>query len=120
MLEFVNNFSEDIWVVYMFYSPDTCGDYDKFQAIGWYHIPPGQSSVPYQNSLSDVNNRYWYYYAQNWSGSVFWAGPYPVQVPADGSPFNTCQGIGSTADRQIGLRQLDVDDYDDFTVNLHS
>jgi uncharacterized membrane protein len=118
MLTFVNNHSEDVWLAYMFYAPDVCGEYGGFQAIGWYHIAPGQSSVPYANSLGDVNNRYWYVYAENSSRSVVWAGPFLVQVPADGSPFNTCQGIGSTADRQIGLQQFDVGDHDDFTVTL--
>jgi hypothetical protein len=41
----------------MFYAPDACGEYGNFQAIGWYHIAPSQSSVPYTNSLGDVNNR---------------------------------------------------------------
>jgi hypothetical protein len=31
MLTFVNNHNEDIWLVYMFYSPDTCGEYGNFQ-----------------------------------------------------------------------------------------
>lgn len=120
MLKFVNNYTEDIWVAYMFYAPDVCGDYQNFQAIGWYYIAPGQSSVPYANSLDDVNNRYWYYFAENGNRSVFWAGPYSVQVPDDGSPFNTCKGIGSTVSRVIGMRQFDVDDYDDFTMSLHA
>lgn len=119
MLTFVNNHNEDIWLVYMFYAPDACGEYGNFQAIGWYHIPPGQSSVPYENSLGDVNNRFWYFYAQNWAGSFVWQGPFPVQVPANGDPFNTCQGIGSTADRGIGLVQFDVGDNDNFTMNLN-
>jgi hypothetical protein len=120
MLTFVNNFTEDIWVAYMFYAPDTCGGAGDFQAIGWYHIAPGQSSVPYANSLNDVNDRYWCYYAENGDRSVVWAGPYPVYVPDDGSAFNTCYGIGSTTSRIIGMRLFDVDDYDDFTMTLHA
>ena len=46
MLTFVNNYHEDIWLAYMFLAQDVCGEYGGFQAIGWYHIAPGQSSVP--------------------------------------------------------------------------
>jgi uncharacterized membrane protein len=64
-LAFVNNFTEDVWVAYMFYSPDVCGgEGNDWQAIGWFHVSVGESTVVYANSLGDVNNRYWYFYAE--------------------------------------------------------
>jgi hypothetical protein len=39
---------------------------------------PIHHGVP--NSLGDVNNRYWYFYAQNADGSLVWAGPISVYV----------------------------------------
>jgi uncharacterized membrane protein len=120
MLKFVNAYKEDIWVAYMFLAQDVCGgEGGDWQAIGWYHIAPGGSSVAYANDLDDVNNRYWCYYAENQDRSVFWAGPYPVYVPADGSPFNTCYKKGVSNSRIIGMRLFDVDDYDNFTMTLH-
>jgi len=119
MLKFVNGTGEDLWVAYMFFAQDTCGgEGGDWQAIGWFHMPPGGSTVPYANSLHDVNNRYWCYYAENGDRSRFWAGPYPVYVPADGSAFNHCYRIGNTESRIIGMRLFDVDDYDDFTMTL--
>jgi len=60
MLKFVNAYKEDIWVAYMFLAKDVCGgEGGDWQAIGWYHIAPGGSSVVYANDLDDVNNRYW-------------------------------------------------------------
>lgn len=119
MLKFVNGTNQDLWVAYMFLSPDTCGgEGGDWQAIGWYYMPAGGSTVPYGNSLGDVNNRYWCFYAENGDRSIFWAGPYPVYVPADGSPFNHCYAIGTTESRIIGMRLFDVGDNNDFTVTL--
>jgi hypothetical protein len=119
MLEFVNATDQDLWVAYMFLAQDVCGgEGGDWQAIGWFHMSPGGSTVPYANDLDDVNNRYWCYYAQNADGSRVWAGPYPVYVPKDGSPFNHCYSIGNTASRIIGMRLFDVGDNDNFTMTL--
>jgi hypothetical protein len=120
MLKFVNSYKEDIWVAYMFLAKDVCGgEGGDWQAIGWYHIAPGGSSIVYANDLDDVDNRYWCYYAENSTRSTFWAGPYPVYVPTDGSPFNHCYKKATSESRIIGMRLFDVDDYDDFTMTLH-
>lgn len=119
MLKFVNATGQDLWVAYMFLAQDVCGgEGGDWQAIGWFHMPPGGSTVPYANSLDDVNNRYWCYYAENGDRSMFWAGPYPVYVPADGSAFNHCYKRADTDSRTIGMRLFDVDDNDDFTMTL--
>ena len=96
-LIFANATLEPLWVAYMFWSPDTCrGEGGDWQAIGWFSVPPMRREPPkpghgkqgnlaprpimttvYGNSLSDVNNRYWCFYAQNASGSRVWGGPPP-------------------------------------------
>lgn len=118
MLKFVNATDQDLWVAYMF-KGDTC-EGDGWQGIGWFHMSPGGNTVVYANSLSDVDNRYWYYYAHSGDGSLQWSGPYLFQVPADGSAFNRCQSLGNNVDnvRQIGMRQFDVGDSDVFTMTL--
>ncbi|SAK72278.1 hypothetical protein AWB82_04420 [Caballeronia glebae] len=119
MLKFVNATTQDIWVSYMFYSPDVCSDEGgNWQAIGWYHMAPGGSTVPYANDLDDVHNRYWCYYAENADRSVVWAGPYSVYAPENGAAFNRCYQIGDTASRIIGMRLFDVGDNDNFTMTL--
>src|SRR4051794_33407295 len=87
MLQFVNATDQDLWVAYMFLAQDVCGgEGGDWQAIGWFHMSPGGSTIPYANDLSDVDNRYWCYYAENANRSRVWAGPYPVYVPEDGGP----------------------------------
>ncbi len=118
MLKFVNNYTEDIWVAYMFLSQDVCGgEGGDWQAIGWYHIAPGQSSIVYANDLDDVNNRYWCYFAATAGLRTVWAGPYPVYVPLDG-PFNHCYKRGSSAWTVCGFRLFDVGDSENFTMTL--
>jgi uncharacterized membrane protein len=117
MLAFCNSFHEEIWVAYMFYSPDTCGQDGNFQTIGWFPMLPGQCTTVYGNSLDDVNNRYWYYYAESLSGST-WSGPIEVYVTDEA--FNHCYNIGTTQSRIVGYRLLDVGDNDDYTVTLTS
>lgn len=119
MLKFVNATDQDLWVAYMFLAQDVCGgDGGDWQAIGWYHMPPGGSTVPYANDLDDVHNSLWCYYAENADRSRVWAGPYRVYVPTDGSPFNHCYKIANTASRPVGMRLFDVGDSDDFTMTL--
>ena len=66
MLTFCNGATEDLWVAYMFYSPDTCGgEGGDWQTIGWFHITPGACATAYANDLHDVHNRFWYFYAEN-------------------------------------------------------
>lgn len=117
MLAFCNSYTEELWVAYMFYSPGDCGgEGDNWQTIGWFAIAPGACATVYANDLDDVNNRYWYFHAENADGSVFWAGPIGVYVTDEA--FNHCYGIGTTTSRIAGFRLLDVGDNDDYTVTL--
>jgi uncharacterized membrane protein len=117
MLAFCNSYSEDIWVAYMFWSPDTCGgEGQAWQTIGWYHVSPGQCVTVYENSLGDVDNRYWYFYAKNADATFVWSGP--VNVYVSHQAFNHCLGIGTSAEFIVGFQLLDVGDNDNFTMTL--
>ena len=117
MLRFCNSFTEDLWVAYMFHSPEDCGgEGGDWQAIGWFHIAPGACSIVYANSLDDVNNRFWCFFAENADRTVFWGGPIDVGVTVE--PFNLCRGIRNTSQRVVGFRIFDVGDNDDYTVTL--
>jgi uncharacterized membrane protein len=119
MLKFVNGTNQELWVAYMFHAPGECGgEGGDFLAIGWFHMPPFGSTVPYANNLNDVHNRYWHYYAENANRSQLWAGPYSVYVPDDGRAFNHCYKIATSTSRIIGMRLFDVGDSNNFTMTL--
>jgi uncharacterized membrane protein len=79
-------------------------------------VAPGSCTTVYANDLDDVNNRFWYFYAENDAVTVVWDGPHPVYVTDQA--FNHCVNIGTTTSRIVGYREIDVDDNDDFTVIL--
>jgi hypothetical protein len=70
----------------------------------------------YANDLRNVNNRYWYYYAQNASGSRVWAGPISVQV--SNQAFNHCLGVGRTDWWIAGFRLLDLGNANNAVIYL--
>ena len=117
MLAFCNHYSERVWVAYMFWSPDACGGGGgNWQTIGWLGIEPGSCATVYANDLDDVNNRYWYFYAQNDDQSGEWSGD--IEVGVTDRAFNHCLNIGEPDERAVFYRLLDVGDNDDYTVNL--
>ena len=117
MLAFCNAYTQRLWVAYMFWSPNDCGgEGGNWQAIGWFAMEPGSCVTVYANDLDDVNNRYWYFYAENDDRSTFWAGD--VEVYVTDEAFNHCLKIGTTTSRIVGFRQFDVGDNDDFTMTL--
>ena len=117
MLRFCNHHHDYVWVTYMFWSPDDCGGEGKnWQNIGWFGISPGSCATVYANDLDDVNNRYWYFYGTNNSGSYVWTGPYTAYV--SDAVFNGCLGFASSEMYDVGYQEIDVGDYENFTVNL--
>ena len=106
----------------MFYSPETCGgDGGNFEMMGWWRIEPGACALVYANDLADLN-QYWYYFAEAADGSV-WAGPFQASVPL--TPFGglqACWGAqsGGGDNEQVGYRELDVGDNDDYTLTFVS
>jgi uncharacterized membrane protein len=116
-LHFCNSYRDHVWVAYMFWSPDACGgEGDNWQTIGWFGIAPGSCATVYANDLDDVNNRYWYFYSENDSRTYIWADNIPVYVTDEA--FNHCIGIGTTTSRIVNYKQIDVGDYEDFTITL--
>lgn len=116
-LSFTNHFTEDVWVAYMFWSPNDCGSEGRdWQCIGWYHVSVGETTTVYENSLHDVNNRYWYFYAETPDLNFTWSGPAIVQFSQEA--FNHCAGIGRTDWEPFGMRLIDVGDAGDFVVTL--
>jgi hypothetical protein len=117
MLAFANATNQDLWLSYGFYAPDVCGGNGNFQIIGWYHLPSDGGPVTvYANSLDDVDNRYWVFYAENFNRSLIWQGGYHSHVTDQA--FNKCWAIGTSGDRIVGFRLLDVGDNDDYSVAL--
>jgi uncharacterized membrane protein len=116
-LKFGNSFTQDVWLFYVFHSPDDCGGEGRdWQGIGWFHAAVGETVTVYSNDLDDVHNRYWYFYAESGDGQSFWAGE-PAFFAGDDA-FNHCIGEGRSDWRQYGLRIIDVGDNDDYTVTL--
>ena len=114
-----NGYPSGIWTSIMFYSPETCGgEGGDFEMMGWWRIAPGACALVYANDLEDVN-RFWYYFAQADDGAV-WAGPFTTGVPLH--PFGGdqyCWGLGSSEPGiNIGYRELDIGDNDDYTLTF--
>lgn len=113
MLKFTNSFPETVWVCIDWYHPN-CSDGGDWEKAGWWKIDPGQSAVASTADVSDVN-QFWYYFAHSAGGSV-WAGPFAEMVPH--SRFAWCENTSSTDARQVGMRELDVGNADNYIVNL--
>jgi uncharacterized membrane protein len=116
MLRFCNSHPVRIWTAISFYSPEECGgEGGDWQNMGWYPVDPGQCVEVYNNDLDDVN-RFWYFFAEADDGAA-WSGDFPTFVK-DPEAFNICDGIGTTALRIVGFRELDVGDNDEYTLTF--
>ena len=113
MLKFCNKYPSDVWVCILWYRPH-CPDGGDWEKKGWWRLGQNECKIVSSADVSDVN-RYWYYYAQAANGA-FWAGPPHIMVPQQA--FDWCVNTSSTSARSVGLRQIDVGDHDDYTVNL--
>lgn len=112
-LIFCNKYTAGVSVAILWYTPN-CPDGGDWSKAGWYDLSPGQCTTVFNGDLDEVN-RYWGYYAEATDGA-FWAGDVTTDVPD--RAFNWCINTGSSDSRQIGFRVLDVQDNDDYTVNL--
>ena len=118
VLKFKNETNEEVWVSLSFFSPDCLeGDLpgeNPWRTRGWYHLLPQQTKTVYGGDL-DNRNRYWYYFAES-VGHLVWRGPYRTLVHNEA--FDGCDKLAHTGGRIVGFRELDIDDYDDYNVNL--
>ena len=110
-LHFRNNYSSSVYVAIMFYNPDSCRDYGNWGTRGWWNINPGGEVY-----VIDTSNRYAAYYIEAVDGAI-WNGSYgPVYVKQ--ASFNSCINIGDTSSRTVGMRLVDMSNYDDYYVNV--
>ena len=98
----------------MFYSPDGCGDYGSWGTRGWWALGP----IGGEAYVLNTDDPYAAFYAESADGAV-WSGPYgPVYVHQ--TAFDSCVDIGddSPETRIVGMRLVDMNGYDSYTVNL--
>jgi uncharacterized membrane protein len=115
MLTFCNSYSTAIATCISFWEPEECGgDGNGWHNIGWYWVDPGTCRVVFRNDVNDVN-RYWYYYAEAADGTK-WAGDFPTYVKDEA--FDHCDTPPDTTMHQVGFRELDVDDADNYTLTF--
>jgi uncharacterized membrane protein len=118
-LTLCNSYTTTIWASIMFYSPETCGgDGGDYEMMGWWMIEPGSCALVYAN---DLETSFWYYFAHAADGA-FWAGPFATSVPRQAFG-GICWGVpkggsGSSDFEEIGYRELDIGDNEDFTVTF--
>jgi len=112
-LQLNNEYPSTIWTMIEWYHPgcEDCGDWEK---AGWWEIEPGASATVYGDDLEDVN-RYWYYYAQAADGA-YWAGVYDEVVPY--IAFDWCSDVANTDSFSVGMRELDINGNDDYTLTF--
>ena len=120
MLEFVNQTPQDVYISYMFFSPDVCGQDGDWQAIGWFHASSGQSVVVYGDSMKDVDHGVWCFYAHTADRQYVWDGPFSTSVPV--AAYNQCYldgTIGGAGEyEEIGFRSFATGSVDNFTMHL--
>jgi uncharacterized membrane protein len=117
MLVFQNQYPAKVWVAITFWSPETCrGEGGNWETMGWWGIDAGGSKNVYNNDVDDLN-QYYYFYAKAADGAE-WAADYgPLYVYHE--VFNSCINIGSTAAYAVvGMKEIDVNGYDNYTLTL--
>ena len=113
MLTFCNQYTRQVWVAIMWYSPG-CPDGGDWEKAGWWHINPAECQNIWDVDLDEIN-QYYYFYAESDDGAV-WSGSTYVDVPYQ--RFDWCIGTSSSDSRSVGFQLFDVDSNDDFTMTL--
>ncbi|HXW70645.1 MAG TPA: DUF1036 domain-containing protein [Methylocella sp.] len=112
-LTFSNQYPATVSISILWYSPG-CSDGGDWELAGWYNLGTGQSMTVFFGDLADIN-RYWYFNAEAVDGA-YWAGSVRHEVPD--TAFDWCWNTGSTNERPVGFREIDVGDADDYTLTL--
>jgi|SRR5215204_5479058 len=114
-LTICNSYHQPLSVSIMFNSPGRCPG-TNFELQGWWNANPGECRFVYSGSLRDIN-RYWYYYAFATDGAT-WAGPgfYRAVVPQSG--YVLCYGTNVSNGVQVNLAELDINNFDNYTLTL--
>jgi uncharacterized membrane protein len=108
-----------IYVSLMWYNPVNCPREQGgtiWNSIGWYEIPPGGQRTVWNGSVRNVN-RWWGYYAEAADG-LTWTGN--IRAGVSNQAFRFCVGdtCGPPPCRQAGFRELDVNNFDNYTLTL--
>jgi len=116
-LRFHNQHSSPLSVAVMWWNPDGCRDDGNWGTRGWWNLQRGDTVGTNVWTL----NRYFYFYAEGWDGTV-WAGQYGPVMCSEHA-FDRCLDIGSSGDDMaLGMREVDAGfwswSYVTFTVNL--
>ena len=116
MLTFCNSHSTGIATAISFFEAEECGgpEGNGWHNIGWYWVEPGTCRVVYQNDVDDAG-RYWYVYAEAPDGTK-WAGAFPTNVKSEA--FDHCDSPADTSMFQVGFRELDVGDAENYTLTF--
>jgi uncharacterized membrane protein len=116
MLTLCNEYHEPIWTAISFWEPDDCSaEGNGWHDMGWWHIEPGSCKRVYGNDLDDVDNRYWYVYAEADDGAR-WSGDYPTHVTME--RFSFCDEPPNTNMVIRGFDEIDVGDFDNYTLTF--
>ena len=113
MFTFCNNYPREVWISFMWYSPN-CPDGGNWTKKGWWHLFPGQCANVFNEDLDDIN-RYYLFYSHADDGAE-WSGPYTRAVP--GTRYEWCEWTASTNHRNVGFRLVDIGENEDFTYTL--
>src|SRR6476659_423149 len=110
-VQFRNSYPSKVWVAVMYYSPDACKEYGRWETAGWWGINPGDQVWAFS-----TNNRYAAFYAEAEDGAT-WSGPYGPMLIYQHA-FRICIGLGQTgAIGSVGCRLIDTNGRDTI-VNL--
>jgi len=113
MLRFCNRHTSLVSVAIMRYNPQSCPRGDRFSVAGWWNISPGHCATVFGGSVK--YNRFWYFYAQATNGAT-WSGN--IRSWVSNNAFMLCHGDSCTPCRVVGFLGIDVNSYNDYTVNL--
>jgi len=113
-LYFRNQYPEPIWVALVYgWAFDA---HYVFMKQGWWGLAHNQTSLILSGPIHEQASQIWYFYAQNASGSVYWAGPTLVQVT--NRVFKQSVFDNTGCDRGVGFRELDTNGYENFTLTF--
>lgn len=113
MLSFTNGYSQLVSVFVAWYNPG-CKDGSNWEKEGWWNIAPGQTVNVLGFDLREVN-RYYLYYAES-SNGLTWSGEFHTYAP--NVAFDFCYYTDPPNSRYLGMRELDINSYDNYTLTL--
>lgn len=115
---FKNSFGAQVQII-IAYADMTCPGEDnnqKFHAMGWYILDPGQS-----RQLFSTNAPFFYYYAEDTLGlGRKWSGQDEFLHIVRRGPINQCLNIVPPGSETIGLIQISELSANTYEVNLTS